>query len=91
MEENTGTHSSRNRAEFKVSADTLTKADKCQMNFSCLQGEKECLCEIEEGINNKIIFIKPSNSSLCNYSMSFGYSSTCNCPVRKEIYRIYRV
>lgn len=91
MEEHAGTHSSRNRAEFKVSADTLNETDKCQMNFSCLQGVKECFCEVEEGINNKIIFIKSSVSNLCHYRMSFGYSCTCNCPVRKEIYRIYRV
>jgi len=28
---------------------------------------------------------------MCEYKMAFGYSFTCNCPVRKEMYNLYRV
>jgi hypothetical protein len=78
--------------KFNTSADILNDTDKCHMNFSCLYGERECLCEIEESLNNNIMFIKAGNgSSQCNHRISFGYSYICNCPVRKEIYKIYNV
>ena len=77
--------------EFKISSDTLKKTDKFQTNLSCLTGGKECLCAVEEHINNRIIFIKSPSNCPCNYRMSFGYSYTCNCPVRREIYKAYKV
>jgi hypothetical protein len=75
--------------ELKVKVDTLNETIKCKRNFSCLTGSKECLCEVEDSFNDKVIFIRPENNNLCDYKMSFGYSYICTCPTRKEIYNIY--
>ena len=69
----------------------INETQKCRQDFSCLTGSKECLCEVEDNFNNKIHFIKPSCKGICDYRMSFGYSNICNCPTRKEIYKLYNV
>ncbi len=77
--------------EFKVRADILNETIKCKKDFSCLSGKKDCLCEVEDSFDNKILFIKPMNHNMCDYKMSFGYSYICNCPTRKEIYNLYKI
>jgi hypothetical protein len=78
-----------NNMEFKIRKAILNETDKCGEKFSCLSGKNECLCEVEDSLDNKIIFIKPIHDNLCDYRMSFGYSHVCNCPTRKEIYKLY--
>jgi len=69
----------------KIIANTLD----CHKNFDCLNTEKHVLCEVENCINEKVYFIKYLGKSLCRYKMSFGDSSLCNCPTRKEIFNKY--
>jgi hypothetical protein len=76
--------------KFKISSDILNDAVKCNKNFSCLTGSNDCLCKIQSNYESKVIFIE-SIDDICNYRMSFGYSYVCNCPVRKEIFRQYKV
>ncbi len=78
------------KMQFKISVDILNETVLCRKNRSCLYGSKDCLCEVEDSFNNKIIFIKPVNKAMCDYRMSFGFSYVCNCPTRKEIFNIYR-
>jgi hypothetical protein len=80
---------------FEIDKSIINETQKCRQDFSCLAGSKECLCEVEDSFSNKnknkINFIKLSCEGICDYRMSFGYSNICNCPVRKEIYRLYHV
>ena len=75
---------------YQIDSDTLNKTTKCKNDFSCLQGKKNCLCEINEGIkiDGTIIIINPLNNG-CDYMMPFGKYWTCNCPTREEIYLKY--
>ena len=75
--------------KFEIDKGILKATDKCRKNFSCLDGDKGCMCEIEDHFNNTIHFIKPLDTGICDYRMSFGYSYICNCPTRKEIYKRY--
>ncbi len=77
--------------EYKIDTEILRETVKCRKNFSCLSGVKDCLCEVEDNIYNKILFIKPRSNKLCDYRNAFGYSYVCNCPTRKEIFRLYSV
>jgi hypothetical protein len=77
--------------EFKVSADIIKETTECKYNFSCLSGEKGCLCEVEKNFFDKILFVKPIENAFCDYKISFGYSYTCSCPVRMEIHNRYKV
>jgi hypothetical protein len=77
---------------IEIQTDILNKTVKCRENFSCLSGEKRCLCKVEKGIgnnNNTVLFIKPARKTICDYIISYGYSFICFCPTRKEIYRLY--
>lgn len=74
---------------FKIREAILHETNKCEWNFACLLGKNECLCEVEDSLDSRIVFIKPMLDFMCNYRMSFGYSYVCNCPTRKEIYKLY--
>ena len=76
---------------YQIDSDTLNKTTKCKNKFSCLQGKKDCFCEIKEGIriDGRIIIINLLNNKDCDYVMPLGESWMCNCPTREAIYRQY--
>ena len=76
--------------KYRVSDDILSST-KCTRNFSCLHGETDCLCEFNDAIDNKLLFVKPKKNIMCKYMLSFGYSYLCSCPTRKEIYHLYKI
>jgi hypothetical protein len=76
---------------LKIGRKALNETVKCGNDFACLSSEKNCLCKVEDNLDNKIVFIKPIKKSACNYRMSFGYSFVCSCPTRKEIYKQYKI
>jgi hypothetical protein len=50
------------------------------------------LCNIDDCSEGKIHFVIPEpNDHHCDYKTPFGYSFTCSCPVRKEIYNTYKI
>ena len=74
---------------IKIDDNIIKKTAKCQKNFSCLSGETT-LCKVEESMG-EVIFIKCMNNNPCEYRVNFGYSQICNCPVRKELYKRYKI
>lgn len=77
---------------FAISKDILKSTTRCRNNFACLQGDGPCFCVIEDCVDEKVHFIVPGAViGNCDYRMDFGFSYTCNCPVRKEIYNQYRL
>jgi hypothetical protein len=75
-----------------VDEQTLTRTTKCMKGFSCLSGEKECLCEIENNRpDGSVCFIRTENNLYCDYGMPFGFSYICTCPTRKEIHNRYHI
>ena len=73
-----------------IAEDTLKNTSKCAKGFSCLCGERECLCEVEYAVGDKVLFVECTDRS-CRYRTDFGYSSICTCPARKEIFNRYRI
>jgi hypothetical protein len=73
---------------LKISEDTLRQVTDCTNGFSCLSGESGGLCEIEQDVGGKVLFVRCMNRD-CSYRMSFGYGYICTCPVRREIYHRY--
>ena len=76
--------------KYKVNAETLERTVKCKYDFSCLHGKKECLCDVNKSIDDRLILVDPQSNEFCNYLLSFGKSYICNCPVRTEIYKKYK-
>jgi len=77
--------------KYMISKNILKDTTKCRDNFACLRGDKHCICDIDDCSNGNVHFIRPLGNNMCEYKMAFGYSFTCNCPVRKEMYNLYRV
>jgi hypothetical protein len=78
--------------KYIVSKNSLNSTTKCKGSFSCLEGNPECLCNIDDCSEGKIHFVIPeANDHHCDYKTPFGYSFTCSCPVRKEIYNTYKI
>ena len=76
---------------YVISEKILSSAVKCSENFACLLGHKDSRCDVVDCSNGTIHFITPlKQKESCKYKMTFGYSFTCNCPVRKEIYNLYK-
>jgi len=74
---------------IKIDEDISKSATKCKKNLSCLSGND--ICKVESCVDGKIYFIKCMNLDPCNYRISFGYSFVCNCPVRKELFNLYKI
>jgi hypothetical protein len=78
--------------KFTVNENVLKNTTKCKDSYSCLDGKRDCLCSVEDCADGKIHFIRPRNENgICEYKMKFGYSFTCNCSIRKEIYNHYKI
>ena len=75
---------------IKINEDVIKKTTKCKKNISCLSSGRE-LCQVELCVENKIHFIKCKSDEFCNYRVPFGYSHVCVCPVRKELYNVYKI
>jgi hypothetical protein len=78
--------------EIEISDDILQSATRCQQDFSCLSGQTSHLCKVKYAVGLTVLFIeKPVDDKPCGYQASFGYHLVCNCPVRNEIYRRYKI
>ena len=75
--------------KIKIDEEIIQKAIYCEYDFSCLSGEKRCLCEVKELIGYAMLEIKPKLAIDCRYHVSIGDTSLCICPTRHEIYNRY--
>jgi hypothetical protein len=76
---------------FEIDIIILDSTHRCRCDFSCLKGDKECFCQVDSLVSDKLLFIKDEKHNVCDYMTSFGYSYFCNCPTRKEIFKRYKV
>ena len=77
--------------DIEINEDILKDTTECINNFSCLRGEKECLCEVRGYAGYNSVLINPKPNKDCSYLNPFGSSFFCFCPTRSEIYRRYGV
>lgn len=75
--------------KFEIEKPILELAVKCNKHQSCVADDSIDLCEVEYCLESThfVRCIDPS----CEYSVPFGDGYLCSCPVRKEIFRRYRV
>ena len=64
------------------------EATKCRNDFSCLTGGTDCTCKVDKLMAGKILFMEPVTAKACDYRISFGTSTICNCPVRRKLYQL---
>ena len=77
--------------KLELDEDILKKTTKCRQDFACLSAEGECLCEVEDLINDTLCFVRATNCGFCDYKIFFGNTFICSCPARNEIYKRYKI
>ena len=75
--------------KFSIDESILNATLKCKDSFACINGGKDCFCEAEQMVSDKVLFVKPNKNIACSYMKYFGDSLYCTCPTRMEIYRKY--
>lgn len=76
---------------MEIDKKIISVTRNCPENFDCLNSDRHVYCKVENCINQNVLFVKYTGKSFCNYKMSFGNSSICTCPTRKEIFNKYKL
>jgi hypothetical protein len=71
---------------IRVDKAVLDRTTDCIYDFSCLSGDKMCLCDVVASNEEDIIEIKSKPSRSCKYAIPLDSASYCHCPTRVEIY-----
>lgn len=79
----------RNSLPLEISEPLREQASRCRKEKCCLEGEG--LCEVVESVAEKVFFVEGEGGRTCSYCLSFGNAHYCNCPVRQELYRKYKI
>lgn len=69
----------------------LEKTSRCRNGFRCLSGYTTLLCEVVAPLGSDILEVKSKTDKLCSYGLTVGNSRYCHCPVRNEIYSLYKI
>lgn len=79
--------------KFKIPQDIINKT-KCEYNFSCTNTGKcndKDLCKVIENFGKDTLFADCKNNLSCQFSLRFGNTFICTCPVRAYIFHNYGV
>ena len=75
---------------YEVNEKVKHAATKCEKCLSCLECEAHELCPVQHLVMNKLLFIECQHTAPCAYKEKMSNITICTCPVRKEIFRLYR-
>ena len=78
------------KALFKIDKAVLHKTTGCLYDFTCLSGDKTCLCDVVASNEEDIVELKSKPSISCKYCIALETSTYCHCPTRVEIYKQYK-
>jgi len=79
------------KTNIRLDKAVLHKTTHCINDFSCLSGEKTCLCDVVASNEEDIIEIKAQPARSCRYCIALESASYCHCPTRVEIYNRYKM
>jgi hypothetical protein len=78
--------------DVSFNPEILKRANSCNKHFSCLQEATRQICEVEQLVSDRTLFVKSENNRTCPYYILFGHSyAICNCYIRKELYIRYGI
>lgn len=77
--------------DITVSDTAKSMASRCRKKLSCLEGKKRKICEAQKCMLESALYIIFDKKESCNYHYSVGGHSFCGCPVRKEIFKKYKI
>lgn len=76
---------------IEVDKEIVEKATQCTNGFRCLSEDNAFLCEVVVPLGSDIVEVKSKSVRSCCYGLSVGNSRYCHCPIRNEIYNLYKV
>jgi hypothetical protein len=76
---------------FNIAEHIKQAATKCRKGFSCLIGDKNCLCPVRTINHNHTVQINASGAKFCRYCFHMEAKTYCLCPVRNELYNRYGI
>ncbi len=78
--------------KYELREDILKETSRCAKDCACLSDEGYPLCKVQHSVEDgDILFVTNVQNAYCHYLMPFGDSFMCNCPVRRELYKSYRI
>jgi len=81
----------KNKTDVTINKKVEDCTIKCDKYFKCLSQSNHELCKVTESVKDEVFFIECLEKMNCAYLVSFGTFHTCNCPTRKEIYRVHKI
>ena len=79
------------KTDLKIDKAVLHKTTDCIYDFTCLKGDKTCLCDVVDLNEEDIVEVKGKPSIPCKYCVSLESASYCTCPTRVEVYHRYNM
>ena len=71
-----------------ISDEAKRSTEKCHTDFACLKGTP-LHCKVEQFLGAELLVCAKKDD--CPYKLSYGDGYFCTCPVRKDIYKRYRI
>ncbi|MBF0607937.1 MAG: hypothetical protein SFH39_17545 [Candidatus Magnetobacterium sp. LHC-1] len=75
---------------LNIRDEVLKEAAECRKEQQCIKNRVEWLCKVDIFVNDNVLFVRCLDANYCSYRLPFADTFVCNCPVRKEIYNLYR-
>lgn len=77
------------RVKIEIDQKVLDLATRCRNEKRCLK--EGCHCKVVDSVAGKVFFVEGEAGRTCSYCLSFGDARYCNCPVRQELHRKYKL
>lgn len=75
--------------KFEIDPQTINDTE-CDKNFICLTDEP-LYCSVCDSMGQSMVRLACKDLLECRHNKSYGALHLCDCPVRNEIFRKYRV
>ena len=75
---------------IEIDKEIVEKATRCMNGSRCLSEDNAFLCDVVAPLGSDIAEVKFKSGRSCSYGLSVGNSRYCHCPIRNEIYNLYK-
>ncbi len=75
----------------EIEPEIIENTTQCRWDLQFLNEYGKPFCSVEDVVAEDVLFIKCKAGIICNYTMPHGERNICLCPIRKELYRKYKI
>jgi hypothetical protein len=76
---------------YHVSKEATEACTECPRDQACLQKDRAELCRVSCSVDGAWHFVVCAHEGPCPYKQKLWDRVLCGCPVRREIFRRYKV